>query len=347
MLNIHSIRCSLAFAPYIEKRVRAFLIDGAFDSTVVHQGGSGLIIRADSHIHIRHRGAEVSLGRAEAAHYLETIEFRSRSYDLARLSDEIVLASTGSAIMLSHPQSEMWLDSETTLKLTRIAAGEPVDLPEWITASSGGGRLLLSDQRNGRWALLSKEHLAEFNRRLKKLPDAAISRRTPSPPTISLRGVTVHLQSIFGLARSLDSFAESGQVSPLTDICPDFYLSAEKTGDGFEIRDSTASAPLTRTEARKWSSIIRNEIERLRAREFHRGDIRTVVARTEQGLWVLQRGDEVFISPQSLSDLQSDEISGDDPSLVIQRTKGYLLLLDSHTGGCVALDESEAGEMAD
>src|SRR6266496_2982584 len=45
MINILSIRCSLAFAPYLAVSVAEFLSDGITGSRVVRQGGSSLILK--------------------------------------------------------------------------------------------------------------------------------------------------------------------------------------------------------------------------------------------------------------------------------------------------------------
>src|SRR5439155_1580992 len=70
-------------------------------------------------------------------------------------------------------------------------------LPEWLSVSTGGGRLLLSDQRTARWVLLGEDHMRELERRIETLRVPTVAPPRLEPPTISLKGLTVHLQSAF------------------------------------------------------------------------------------------------------------------------------------------------------
>lgn len=76
MINLFSIRCSMAFAPYIAESATAFLTDGAMPSRVVRQGGSGLIMRAGEDVVLRHQNREAFFTPEDARHYLATVQFR-------------------------------------------------------------------------------------------------------------------------------------------------------------------------------------------------------------------------------------------------------------------------------
>ena len=78
MINILSIRCGLAFAPYLSESLSAFLRDGQFASRVVRQGGSGLITRSDSEMMLRYQHSESALGAEEARHYAATVSIQKR-----------------------------------------------------------------------------------------------------------------------------------------------------------------------------------------------------------------------------------------------------------------------------
>lgn len=342
MINIHSIRCSLAFAPYITESARAYLNEETSVSQVIRQGGSGLIIRSDADLHLRYRNRETILQPDAARHYLRTIAFRSDCFDIARLSDEIILASAGDTLLLSHPQSEIWLDAKTVSSLIRIAGGaEEKTLPEWIDVSTSSGRLLISDQRSGRWVLLGADHLAEFERRAERLNKSLAQTSVPRSPRITIKGVTVRLQSAFRLLRALESFAEANDFEPFEDVGPEFYLRAARATEGMAIMDSDMRAAITAHEAPKWVAIIQNEIEQLHAREIEPCSIHTVFAETNEGRWVMQWGDEIFIEESVLARLRSGEIGFEDSSLAAKREDDYLLLLDHRTGSCVALDHGK------
>ena len=86
MINILSIRCGLAFAPYLADSLAAFLAAGAFAPLVVRQGGSGLIIRHDREVMLRYQNRECVLSVADARHYLATIRFRADAYDIQHMA---------------------------------------------------------------------------------------------------------------------------------------------------------------------------------------------------------------------------------------------------------------------
>jgi hypothetical protein len=356
MINILSIRCGLAFAPYLAESAAAFLRDGDFASRVVRQGGNGLIIRSDSEMMLRYQHHESALGVEEALHYSATVSFRNDFYDIARTEDEVIIANIGDELLLSHPQSELWLKAAHISEMLSVLAGnlspnaesDSSSLPDWITISTGAGRLLISDQRTGRWVLLGADHIRELERRLSLLSNARKPQAESKPLTISIKGITVRLQSAFHLADALEKFAETGQVAPFDEVTPVYRLSVSKATEGIEIKDSERRAGLTAREARKWASIIRSELDRVNAAQLERGRIRTVIADGERGRWVLQWGDEVLVSNESLAELRSgqDALSGDRANdLIAKRDGEFLLLLTPATGACVALTEIEANQL--
>src|SRR6266436_2213501 len=138
MLNLLSIRCSLAFAPYVAEGISEFLNGGAVTSRVVRQGSTGLIVRADGDLLFRHQNRQVHFGREEARHCAATVGFRREYYQVARMDDEVVMANVGSELLLSHPQSALWLDNRAAATLLQIFNGgngptSPTGLPEWLT----------------------------------------------------------------------------------------------------------------------------------------------------------------------------------------------------------------------
>lgn len=338
MINILSIRCSLAFAPYLSESISAFLRDGQFASLVVRQGGSGLITRSDSQMMLRYQQSESALGTQEARHYGATIQFRNDFYDIARMQDEVIIANVGDDLLLSHPQSELWLKAEHISHMlgafdSSSFAATKSSLPDWLNISTGPGQLLISDQRNGRWVLLGADHIKELERRLSLLTDFQSASQKLRPPLIAVKGITVHLQSAFKLACALEAFAETGQAAPYEESTPVYRLAVSKATEGIEIRDSEQRAGLTAREARKWASIIRSELDRAGAVQIERGGIRTVIADGGQGRWVLQWGDEVFVPNESANELKMD------------RSGEFVLILTPATGACVALTESEAEQL--
>jgi len=212
MINILSIRCSLAFAPYLLEALEAFLKNGVAPPRVVRQAANGLVIRADNALILRHQNSEASFGETYAKHYLATVRFRSEFYDISLKSDEVVIANLGTQLFLSHPQSQMLIDATYLPSLLAaftqsLNTEETVSLPEWLTISGGDGRLLLSDSRNGRWVLLGSDHFQEFQCRYNLLSLAEDFAQPEKPPEILIKGIKVHLQSALKLARELEAFA--------------------------------------------------------------------------------------------------------------------------------------------
>lgn len=361
MLNLLSIRCSLAFVPYVVESISEFLDDEVVTSRVVRQGSSGLILRSDGDLVLRHQNRQVQFGREEARHYSATVGFRREYYRVARMEDEVVMANIGGELLLSHPQSDLWLTRPAVTALLQTfngGSGAPsaAGIPEWLTASAGGGRLLISDQRNGRWVLLGEDHVREIDRRLALLEDQQDAPALPQPPTISLKGVTIHLQSARRLAETFEEFAESGRFESFADRAPEFSLIVREATEGIEITDETRRAGLTAKEARKWAEIIRVELARLNSSCVTRGKIRTVFADGEQGRWVLQWGDEVFLEAASLPAGVSESVTpgmsaegsvGSHGSLKVKRADDLAMLLSPVTGACVALDPSELARLSE
>jgi hypothetical protein len=169
------------------------------------------------------------------------------------------------------------------------------------------------------------------------------------PPTIALKGATIHLQSALKLAETLEHFGNAGEIKPFEEITPAYLLTVSRSTEGIEIRDSNQRVALTAREARKWSSVIRAELDRLNVRQVERGRVRTVFADVEEGRWILQWGDQVFVSNRSLARVLSLQgtigtCSADGP--LVKRTPELLLLLNRDTGSCVALTDSESIELA-
>ena len=354
MINLFSIRCSLAFAPYIAESATAFLTDGEMPSRVVRQGGSGLIMRAGEDVILRHQNREAFFAREDARHYLATVQFRCEFHDVLRMPDEVVVANVGRELLLSHPQSDLWLKEQHVAELVvafRNNKGNiesPSSLPEWLIVSTGAGRLMLSDQRNGRWVLLGEDHVSELERRLSSLRLSHESVAQPTAPTISTKGLTVHLQSAFKLAETLETFAETGNFAPFEEVVPGFSIRAKSATEGIEIAESDRRVAFTSKEAGKWASIIRTELARLNASYFERGRIRTVFADADQGRWILQWGDEALVRDRLLSQIkaaQNGQPVLQTDSLALKRTPEFLLLLLPASGECVALDERELAQL--
>jgi hypothetical protein len=356
VINIFSIRCGLAFAPYLAESVAAFLKDGQFASRVVRQAGSGLIIRSDGEVLLRFQQREAALGEAEAAHYAATIRFRREYYDVERLQDEVVISNVGANILLSHPQSDLWLEAGHVSHLLktfgRIPANEgeadSSSLPDWLNISAGAGRLLISDQRNGRWVLLGSDHIQELERRLALLDSTSGSPARYKPPTIPLKGLAIHLQSALRLAATLESYAETGDVEAFEEITPTYTLTVGRSVEGIELRDFDRRVGLNSREARKYAGIIRAELERLKVEQDERGRMRTVFADDEHGRWVLQWGDETLVPYDLLAALRSDQgllPRAGTSSLRVKRDEEFFLLLDPSAGGCVALTKSEEAQL--
>ena len=353
MINLLSIRCSLAFAPYIAESTAEFKSAGVLTSRVVRQGGSGLILRSDGEMVLRHNNRQVELGLKEARHYSATVGLKYEFYQVLRLEDEVVMANVGNELLLSHPQSELWLTQPTIAVLLKTfeAQGASIDrsvLPEWLSVSAGAGSLLLSDQRTGRWVLLSDDHMRELVRRLPLLDCACADSALLQPPTISVKGVTVHLQSALTLAETLEEFGATGRFQPFIDRTPAFSLSAKEATEGIEISDENSRIGVTAKEARKWAEIIRGELARLNCLSMTRGKIRTVFANVETGRWVLQWGDEVLVPHNVLAEARvSDGGLAETESIEVKREDELLVLLSPANKACVALEEKELARLFD
>jgi hypothetical protein len=351
MINIFSIRCGLAFAPYLVESLVAFIDNGAIAPRVIRQAGSGLIIRSEGQMMLRFQEREAALGEDEARHYLSTIQFRRDFYDVTRTEDEVVLANVGADLLLSHPQSDLWLEASDVSHMLGVFFREceprSDSPPAWLNISTGAGRLLLSDQRNGKWVLLASDHLEEIERRLRLLDSTGLSATRINPPTIPLKGLVIHLQSALTLVATLESFAETGEVAAFEEITPTYTLMANRSAEGIELRDSDRRVGLNRREARKYAGLIGGELERLKVKKIERGRIRTVFAEDEHGQWVLQWGDEVLVPAGSLT--QTGTVAGESQKsrIIVGRTEDYLLLLSPPRGGCVALKAREVEQLSD
>ena len=323
-----------------------FVTEGVAASRVVRQGGTSLIIRTDGELVLRHDNRQARLGIEDARHYSATVRFRSEVYDVLRMQDEVVLASAGEELLLSHPQSEIWLNRSAVAGLVSTFASESFvrsdhelpGFPEWLEISTGGQRLLLSDHRTARWVLLGVDHLRELERRLKAMPSGGAAFQSPAPPTFSFKGLKLHIQSAFKLIETLEEFASTGKVVPFEEVTPTYSLRASRSPDGIELTDSDLRVGLTAREARKWASLINAELERLNARQVERGRIRTVFADDDGGgRWIFQWGDEVFL-PKGARPLASPRAI--DP--ISKRIGEFLLLMRPASSACVALTESES-----
>ena len=353
MINIVSIRCSLAFTPYLEASTADFITHGSIGSRVVRQGGHGLIIRSQGDLVLRHENRQVSLGKEEVTHFATTFQMRREFYDVSIMPNEVVLATIGSEILLSHPQSDIWLSRNTVCALTQAFESaidhRPQGLPDWLKMSIGGGTLLLSDERTGRWVLLGEEHLRELDRRLVTMSESTERIVLPKAPTIAVKNLTIHLQSAFKLAAILNDFASSGTLTDYEEETPNYLFKVVASTEGIELSDLDNRVALTAREARKWAGIVLEELKRLNAKLVERKGIRTVFAESGGGKWILQWGDEIFISkqhPLTAVHAATSEINAIG-YLVGKRIGEYLLLLSPATSDCVALTEAEAKYLAD
>jgi hypothetical protein len=354
MINILSIRCGLGFAPFLADATDEFLSDGAISPRVVRQGGNGMILRSEESIHVRHQNRESTLDPQAARHYGATIRFRVEFFDVRRAREEIILATVGDEILISFPQSEMWLGRRAVASIIdsfeRQAGPAPQgdEFPEWLKISTGGGRLLLSDQRSGRWVLMGEDHVHELARRLGSLRTAPALARRSAPPTIMVKGINIHMQSALKLAQVFEDFAGRGEIAEYEEATPIYLLGVRRATEGLEIRDFDKRVGFTAREARKWGEVLRHEMGKLRAGQVERGSIRTVVIDGEGGRWALQWGDEVFIPEDSIAaiDSSSNGAIGDARDLAIKRDEEYLLILEPQTGGSVALTEAELALIA-
>jgi len=258
------------------------------------------------------------------------------------MTDEVVIANLDDSTFLSHPQSELWLDGKTTTTLVQMfnRSETPLgNLPEWLSASVAAGDLLLSDQRNGRWVLLGSDHIEELKRRASE--PATLETRIPieQPPTISVKGLAIRLQSALQLAKTLEDFADNDELTQYEEVSPRYSFSVSRCTEGIELRDTNKRAAMTRREARKWADVINAEIKRLNVFQMERGRIRTVFANTIEGRWVLQWGDEVFCPHEGSESRTSRPLTRDCGE--------FRVLLDPRTSSCVALTESEAVVLRD
>src|SRR5262249_3843505 len=254
---------------------------GRAPSRTISQGGSGMALAQADSLSLIYRNRRADLDNAEARHYLATIGLRANSYEISLMSEEVVLASINGALLVSHPQSEIWLDDAAVRHLIESYQAPDLHpdpaLPQWLQCSVAAGRLLLSDQRTGRWVLLGADHIAEFERRLGLLKPVAESA-VPSPPVIPLKGIETHLQSAFKLARTLVDFGQTRQVQAYEEIAPEFRLAVAPAVEGIQISDTNERVGMTAREALKWAGLIQAELTRLNAIEFVRGKITTVIA---------------------------------------------------------------------
>jgi hypothetical protein len=335
VINLLSIRCTLAFAPYLSECLTAFDQHGTSRSIVVQQGGFGLIIRTEGDLVIRHQGNQVNLNRESARHFLATIGYRARYYDVIRMSDEVVIASVPSHVYLSFPQSECWLRGKDVDAMLSVADPDPVksdsgpaSFSDWLVASWSGTALLLSDQRNGRWVLLSSQHLEQIQRRRSRLRvQNELNAGYERPRRLQVKGIELPLQVAFEVARALEAFAAANEICGFEERSPLYQLSLRASSEGLELRNSDRYVRFNKREAAKWALIINEELKRLNAIRFERGPIRTVIADAESGRWVLQCGDEVRVPSEHLS---------------VSREGEWLIGLDPGSGNCVALTNEEA-----
>src|SRR5262249_13983058 len=151
-------------------------------------------------------------------------------------------------------------------------------------------------------------------RRYPLLKSSPEFHKASKPPVISVKGLKIHLQSAFKLARVFEEFADGGQFTDYADIAPTYSLALMHSVEGIKISDSHTVVAVTPREARKWAAIILDELERLNAFEIERGGIKTVYADDDKGRWVLQMGDEVLVEENErslMADKQRIEFQSD------------------------------------
>ena len=344
MINLGPIRCSLAFAPYLLEALNEFATSGSLHDRVVKQAGSGLIIRKDTMPLIRYQNRELHLDDDAVSHYIATIRLRSEHYGIRRTSDEVIIAGVCDTVLISHPQSELWLDQLSGSSIvssfdSEIPAAE--SLPAWLTISTMPGRLLLSDQRTGRWVLLSQEHVTEISERLSTLskPSDTAARVAPK---VELKGIPLPLQLVFAVLAMLDAYSKESPVIQHEWSLPEFRLSSRLNAGTLELSDGNVRVAISRREAVKWVQLLEAELERYGAVQIHRGQVETTFANVDTGTWVLQGGDEVLL--KFAADRQTDdalEALIESDRLVISRGDALTLILDSFTGACVGLSSTE------
>ena len=351
MINCLSVKCSLAFAPYILETLGDFIADPNTAGRLVKQGGFGMTFHSDGDLIIHHQNRESRLDQPAAAHYLATIDFRRQCFEIVRMADEVVFATVGNQLFISYPQSDLWLDSAAVSELVGAHAGQiESSTIAGVTYSVGGGRLMISDQHNGRWVLLGGDHTAEMERRIEALRETPLEPISIHPPTISIKGVAIHLQSAFNVADALRRFASTGELDEFAERAPTYSLVVSKCSEGVELRDTSNRAALTKRETVKWADIIEAELDALKAVRFERGAIRTAVASVDGGKWVLQWGDEVFLPKGWYGNAYvsgdahgPDHLNSYDSTLRLGQISEFALALDRSTGACIALT---AGELA-
>src|SRR5215467_11369748 len=93
LINILSLNCSIAFAPYLIDALSALEETRNASSMTVRQGGSGLVLTQGARLGLIHRNRRANLDSNGATHYLATIRLRTSVYDVNLMSEEIVLAT--------------------------------------------------------------------------------------------------------------------------------------------------------------------------------------------------------------------------------------------------------------
>jgi len=350
-INIQSVRSGITFAPYLNEVFQEFIDKREVSAKVFRQGGKGFVLRSDGDLILRHEHRQASLGPEEVRHYAATVKMRSQIYDVLRMQDEVVLASIGPELLLSHPQSEIWLSEVAVGALVKSFGSNPNELdtgtPEWLKISIGGDRMLLSDQRSGRWVLLGADHVNELRVRLARLGTESTHAQFETPPVLNLKGIRVHLQSALKLVSTMEDFAGGQGVTPFEETAPTYSLKVSTSTNGLEISDDENHTVLNFRETRKWMDLLKAEIEALNVRQIERGRLRTVCAGDNGGLWILQWGDEVFVPGsnglQSAARLAHTPDTSSD--VVASRTDEFLMVLNYSNGNCVALTESEAATL--
>jgi hypothetical protein len=346
MINIKAIGCGLAFAPYLLERLNSFIESGTIRPCVIKQAASGLILRAEQDLIIHFRNREVTLNEEEARHFHATVEFRREVFDITRTSNEVVLANITDTLLLSHPQSEIWLDRSVIPHLITVFESEKDDianlLPEWLSISGGNGRLLLSDGRSGRWVLLGQDHMEELERRQSLLGCIEDRGGSEKLPTIQVKGIEVHLQSASRLQNTFEEFSLNGDFQPYEEVAQTYSLRVLRTNEGMKLTDGNLLVSMLAKEARKWAAIIETELDKLQAQELERGNLKTVFAKTDTGVWILQGGDEIWLSDETKLNLFNRPALKPFPGrLKTKIEKEFRLILDSVTGACIALNEQE------
>jgi hypothetical protein len=229
------------------------------------------------------------------------------------------------------------------------AAANCFAVPDWLVISASGDRILLSDQRNGRWVLLAAEHIDYLESAGSDSAFVPADRRHPRAycPAVTVKGIEVPMISVFRVAEALEGFAATGKLTTMTEVTPDATIGIGPAVEGIELRDSSHRVGLNAREASKWASIIRSEIERLNAAEFERGCIRTVVANSGEGRWLVQGGDHIHAGTSLIDECRrrASAVLEDSPveegGLFARRSNDRMLILSRATGHCVALAEPE------